>query len=245
MKPLLKLHNLTLFALICLMTEPVFAGPGGMIAKVVWNSFWGKLLLILIALVFLPLIILSFVEEYRSEKRSRQDLAYMASHHPAFQWLPLRERIQDCFYRIHLAWHHQHTAQAADCMTPWYQQNQQQVYLDRWAEQGLVNHSDIKRISTIKPILFIHHDEENDHQNSMVVVSITARMKDYLADKENGEVIEGDKKFKEVETIWTLVLEQGSWKVSNIEEASTLFDYLKLRKQLPAIETTLSKQLKA
>ncbi|MEH6624827.1 MAG: TIM44-like domain-containing protein [Motiliproteus sp.] len=245
MKSLIQLQRLALLAIFLLMTEPVFAGPGGMIAKVVWSSFWGKVLVILLALIFLPLIIWSFIDEYRSEKRSRRDLAYMASHHPAFQWLPLRERIQDCFYRIHVAWHHQHTDQAADCMTLWYQQNQQQVYLDRWAEQGLVNHCDIKRICTIKPILFVHRNQGTDHQNSALVVSVTARMKDYLADKESGKVVEGDKKFKEVETIWTLVLEDDSWKVSNIEEASTLFDYLKLRNQLPEIESTLSKQFKA
>ncbi|MCW8885030.1 MAG: hypothetical protein OQK12_07205 [Motiliproteus sp.] len=245
MKKVIQFYYLTLILLLPLVAEPVVAGPGGMIAKAVWNTFWGKLVIILLVLIFLPLLILSTLEENRAVRRARQDLAYMADRNPVFDWIRLRERMQASFYHTHIAWSHEKTSEADGFMTQWFQQNQQQVHLNRWKEQGLINHCDIKQVGSIKPILFIHRNEQGPHLQSMLVVSITATMKDYLAERTTGKVVEGDKRYKEVETIWTFLLQEDDWKVHNIEEASCLFDYTKLTKELTPIEQTLVKQFKA
>ena len=75
---------------------------------------------------------------------------------------------------------------------------------------------------------------------SIFVVSITAHMQDYLAKRNTDEVVEGGKKFKDVETVWTFALVEGSWRVSNIEEAPLSLAYAKLTTDLPAIESTLA-----
>ena len=240
-----KLISLTLPWLLLLHTDQALAGPGGMIAKAVWNSTWGKILIGLLVLFFLPLILLSLIAEHRAVRRSRRDLRFMAKHSELFEWLSLRERAQDCFYQLHVAWARQDLQLAEAHISDWYRQNQQAVYLDRWQRKGLVNHCDIKRISQIKPVLFVHRNVEAAHQHSLLVLSITARQQDYLLEKKSGQIVEGDKRYKEVETIWTLRLEDQQWRVNNIEEASCLFDYVSQRKGLPAIEQTVRNRLEA
>lgn len=50
------------FAILCLFVEPVFAGPGGRIASAVFESFWGRIILALLTLFFLPLILLKYFD---------------------------------------------------------------------------------------------------------------------------------------------------------------------------------------
>ncbi len=234
-----------LIVTLWLVAEPALAGPGGIIAKTLWNSFWGKLLLAVLVLIFLPLITLALIEEHRAHRRSRRDLRFMAGYNPLFEWLSLRERITDCFYRIHGHWSQQDLAAADNWMSDWYRQNQQMVFLDRWRRQGLVNHCEIRRINSIRPVFFAHRNVGAEHRHSMLVVSISARMKDYLAERESGRVVEGKKRFRDIETLWTLVLEDNRWRVSNIEEAASLFDYTRLARELPPIEETLNNHFQA
>jgi len=124
-------------------------------------------------------------------------------------------------------------------MTSWYWQNQQSVYLDEWKSKGLKNICEVKKITSIKPLLFSHRNTDIPHEESVLVVLIQAKMKDYLEHIETGELIEGSKKFKEVETIWSFVIEDGTWKVTDIEESGLSLAYAKMAKDLPAIETTL------
>ena len=46
-------------------------------------------------------------------------------------------------------------------------------------------------------------------------------------------------KFKDGETIWTLTLNNGVWKVPNIESTSMTMDYVNETNYLPKIETTV------
>ena len=68
---------------------------------------------------------------------------------------------------------------------------------------------------------------------------MSANMQDYLARKADGEVIEGSKKFKEVETLWTFELDNGKFKVANIDMSDMLSDYLRMAKDLPSIESQI------
>lgn len=124
-------------------------------------------------------------------------------------------------------------------MTDWYWQNQQLAHLDRWKREGLINICDVKKINYIRPLLFAHRNDSAEHEGSMVVLAIEALMKDYLQDRKTEQVVEGSKRYKDVETIWTLTLEDGAWKVSDIEEGSMSLSYANMVKDLPRIETTL------
>ena len=50
------------------MVDPMYAGPGGAVAKVFFKTWWGKIILGVITIVFLPLIIYIRLIEYRKAK---------------------------------------------------------------------------------------------------------------------------------------------------------------------------------
>jgi len=239
-KLILPVLSLLLIVILLVSAEPALAGPGGKIARSLFDSFWGKLLLVALTIIFLPLIVIGLFKERRAERRARKDLRYMAKYGSNFEWLVLKQRITDCFHRIHQAWEHEDLEQVTDWMTSWYWQNQQSVFLDEWAKRGLVNICKVKSINTIKPLLFVHRDPDKSHEGSMLVVSVSARMQDYLMKRESKDIVEGSKKYKEVEKIWTFILENETWKVSNIEESDAISDYLNMVSELPKIEETLS-----
>jgi hypothetical protein len=244
--PKQALYLITAIAAVAAISlEPAVAGPGGFIAKAAFESFWGKLALAALTLVFLPLIVWVFLKEKRAEKRARRDLRFMAAHATAFDWILIKERVTDCFHRVHGAWRHEDVAAAAEWMTDWYWQNQQLVYLDRWRDEGLVNICNVKRVSDIKPVLFAHRNHPNEHEDSSLVVSVTAKMQDYLQQRDTQKLVEGSKRYKDVETVWTFRLQQGEWKVANIEESHMSITYAGMIRDLPAIESTVVSDLRA
>ena len=224
---------------VVLAVEPAWAGPGGKIAKAVFETFWGKVALVLLVLFFLPLIIITLVRESLAIRRATRDLRYMAQHHPNFEWLKVRERILDCFYRIHAAWRREDMVEASEYMSSRYWQNQQMVFLDRWEQEGLINNCDVKKIISIKPLLFVHRNDGVEHEGSLLVALIDANMKDYLAERGTGKVVEGSKRYKDVETVWSFTMIEDKWRVSNIEEGSFSLDYAELARTLPQIEDTV------
>lgn len=225
---------------ICLIfAMPSFAGPGGKIAKVIAKSFWGKVVLVVLTIIFLPLILYVWLREKFAERRTMKDLAFMAKYSPDFEWLRAKERILDCFYRIHRAWSAEDVSEASEYMSDWYWQNQQLVYLEKWKCEGLYNECEVKKIQSIRPLLFAHRNDSAEHEGSLLVVSITANMKDYLVKKDTNEVVEGDKKFKDHETVWSFTLIDNKWRVSNIEESDFSLEYAGQIKYLPKIEDTI------
>lgn len=229
--------------LVCI--EPAFAGPGGKIARAAFETFWGRVALGVLTIVFLPLISYVIVREKLSERRARRDLRFMAGYSPIFDWLKIQERVKDCFFRVHSGWEKEDLSGVSSWMTDWYWQNQQLAHLERWKREGLVNICDVKKITGIKPLLFVHRNHGQEHEDSMVVISIEALMQDFLQERSSGKVVEGSKKYKEVETIWSLTLQNGEWKVSDIEEGSMSLAYAKLTRELPNIESTVVSDLRA
>jgi len=224
--------------------EPAFAGPGGKIARAAFETFWGRVALGVLTVIFLPLITYVVLREKLSERRARKDLRFMAGYDARFDWLKIQERVKDCFFRVHSGWEKEDLAAVSSWMTDWYWQNQQMVHLDRWKRDGLTNICDVKRITNIKPLLFVHRNQGAEHENSMVVISIDAHMKDYLEDRATGKVVEGSQKYKPVETIWSFTMENGEWKVSDIEEDTMSLAYAKLASELPKIESTVVSDLR-
>ena len=109
-----------LAVLAVLVAETAVAGPGGFIAKAAFETFWGKVALAGLTLIFLPLILWVFGREKLAERRARRDLRFMAVHAGAFDWLLIHQRVTDCFHRVHSAWRHEDAASAAEWMTDWY-----------------------------------------------------------------------------------------------------------------------------
>lgn len=235
---------LLLIALCSIFVEPSIAGPGGAIAKAVAKTFWGKVLSALLTLIFLPLIVYTYIQEKFAERRSLNDLQYVAKIDQNFEWLKAKERILDCFYRIHGAWSIEDVSEASEYMNNWYWQNQQLIFLEKWKREGLYNKCEVQKIVSVRPLLFVHRNDGFEHEGSLLVVSITAHMKDYLLKRDTNEVVEGDKKFKDHETIWSLTIIDGKWRVSNIEEASFSLDYARQKKYLPNIEDTIMGKIK-
>lgn len=232
-------------ALVLVIVEPAMAGPGGKIARAAFETFWGKVLLGILTVIFLPLITYVILREKISERRARKDLRFMAAYSPKFEWLKIQERAKDCFYRVHSGWEKEDLSGVSSWMTDWYWQNQQLAHLERWKNEGLINICEVKKITHIKPLLFVHRNHGQEHEDSMVVISIEANMKDYLQRRDTGEIVEGSKKFKEVETVWSLTMVDGEWKVSDIEEGSMSLAYAKLASELPKIEATVVSDLRA
>jgi hypothetical protein len=220
--------------------QPAYGGPGGQIAKAIAHTFWGKMVLSLLALILLPIGIYIYIKQKLAERRAYKDLKFMAQYDPNFEWLWAKQRILDCFYRVHSAWKEEDVSQAYEYITDWYWQNQQLVHLDRWHREGLRNVCQVKKILLVRPLLFIHRNDGIAHEGSLLVVSITANMKDYMVHRETDEVVEGDQKFKDHETIWSFTLAEGQWRVSNIEAVGCEFDYIFQAKNVPRIEETVS-----
>lgn len=172
---------------VFIWVEPAVAGPGGKIASAAFETFLGKAILGVLTIIFLPFIIYVFLREKLAERRARKDLRFMAAYSSNFEWLKIQERAKDCFFRVHSGWENEDLSGITRWMTDWYWQNQQMVHLDRWKKQGLKNICNVKKITNIKPLLFVHRNQGKEHENSMVVISIEANMRDYLEDRHSGK----------------------------------------------------------
>jgi hypothetical protein len=219
--------------IIAVVAEPVFAGPGGKIASAMFRTFWGKVVLAVMIIVFLPFILYVWLKESLAERRTLNDLSGLSSISSHFDWLSLRDRITDCFYQVHSAWHREDMSEASEWMTDWYWRNQQIVYLDCWAREGLINRCRVKEICDIRPLFLAYRNENGDHNGSRIAVAISASMEDYLARRDNGKIAEGKKGFTDVETVWTFILKDGKWLTANIEASDMSLSYAKLTNELP------------
>jgi hypothetical protein len=59
-------------------------------------------------------------------------------------------------------------------------------------------------------------------------------MEDYLEERASGKVVEGKKGYADTETVWTLSLHRGLWRVAAIEDDSVSLMYACLTNELPA-----------
>lgn len=239
---MLKIKNLILFGTFLaffIVIEPSWAGPGGKIASTIYDTFWGKVLLIVILLIIWPLVLFNSIKKHFAIRRSLKDISYVSTHNADFNWIDIKQRLQDCFNSVHLNWETEDLSKAGEWMTDWYWQNQQRVHLQRWRMEGLKNICKVKKISSIKPILFVHRNGSQAHEGSVLIVEFEAVLKDYLQDKNSGKVVEGNRLYKRVRSVWTFKLVDSRWKVNNIEESHVLSTYSGMIKDLPPIETTI------
>ena len=227
----------SILSFILIFPSTALAGPGGKIAKAAFETFWGKVILSLIIIVLLPLIIYVLYKERGAKKRALNHLQIVGSSLPDFQWIKVRKRVKDCFTRVHDSWSKTDVSTASQWMTSWYWQNQQLIYLDRWEREGLINECEVFKINKLIPILFSYQSQDGIlGEGSELAVLIEAKMTDYLMQKDNGTVVEGSKKKKNIERIWSFTYENNQWIVSDIDEGSNSLAYVEMMKSVPAIE---------
>jgi len=219
--------------------EPALAGPGGMIASATLKSYLGRIVLGLIGLIVFPLLIYVYARIMLSELRARRDLRFMAKHNPQFDWRNVRARARDCFRRVHCAWQQEDLSHAAGWMTNWYWQHQQRTHLDRWKRYAHVNICKVQRIKRMRPLLFVHNNQGRAHEGSVIAIRIVAKMSDYLLDRYTGRILKGTKTLKDVETIWSFTMENGVWKVSDIESEDKMLVIAERAKALADIASTV------
>lgn len=222
-------------ALHLLIPSAVLAAPGGKIASAIFRTFWGKVLLILLTIVFLPLILYVCIVEFLAERRTLRDLKLLSQVSNQFDWMQLKERAIECFHRVHSAWRHEDMQQASEWMTNWYWQNQQIAYLDQWEQDGLVNHCRIRSIKSIRPLFIKVCGHASSYDGSRLAVAISAEMEDYLADRQTGSVVQGKPGYDDVTSVWTFQLIDGRWVVANIEESSMATTYAKMVNEIPTL----------
>src|SRR5690554_3055111 len=86
---------------VLVFVDPALASPGGKIAKAAYETFWGRIVLVILTIIFLPLIIYYLANHAIAEWRARKDLRFMAKYSSKFDWLTIRSRVKDCFLRVH------------------------------------------------------------------------------------------------------------------------------------------------
>jgi len=222
--------------------EPALARPGGRISSGRFSSghghdggglgVWVVLGLFMLFSLFM-LLHARYVTTQRNaaESRTLKDLRQLVRHHKLFNWRKLENHIEFCFQKVHLAWSQGNLAEVSKYMTNKYRQEQQSDYLDKWAKKGLINHCEVTTITLIQPLFLAHPEQEME--GSKLVVAITANMEDYLEERYTGQIVKGEQGFKDVDTIWTFVVQNGKWVLANIEDSSFFLYYARAQNELP------------
>jgi hypothetical protein len=234
-KSLFWIVLLLIIAAVVFCPDSAYAAPGGKIVSGLFKTTVGRIILAVLVVVLSPVIAYVMIKEKIAEKRTLKLLKQISKSNPNFDWLPLRDRITDCYHRVHAAWRAEDMSEASDWMTSWYWQNQQLAYLNQWERDGLVNHCRVKGISNIKPLFLKYQFKDGTPDGSRLVVSITANMEDYLAKRDTGEIVEGAKGYEDTEHVWTFILQQGKWVVGNIEEGSMSLTYAGLKSEVEGL----------
>lgn len=218
--------------IICFTIDPVYAGPGGTVAKAFFRTWWGKLILILLTVIFLPLIIYMRLIEYRKAREIKKILSQLSKEHKAFHWLQLQKEFHNIIRRVYQAWQEEDLSQVKQYVNHWYWQNQQEVYLDRWKKENLQNISRLKDITKVRP-LYLEISEEPNFENSRIAIVITVVAEDYLIDRETQKVVEGKKGYDELDYVWFLEYSEGQWLLDDIQEGSMALEIAKMPNEVP------------
>jgi hypothetical protein len=233
---------LLLTVVIILFTiDPVYAGPGGAIAKGLFKSFWGKLLLVVLTIIFLPLIIYVRLVEYRKALKIKKILAKISIAHRGFTWMQLDKEFRTIIRNVYNAWSNENLGEAKNYMNHWYWQNQQLLYLEQWKRDNVKNISRLKVISKIRP-LYLELTDEPNLEGSRIAIAIDVDAEDYLVERDSNKVVEGKKGYQNLEYVWFLEYTEGKWLLDQIEEGGLSLQVAKMPNVIPKkIDSLLTK----
>lgn len=220
-------------ALMVVIPDVAYAGPGGFIAKEVASTWLGKMALTIMGIVLLPLIIYVLLKQRIAISKTKSDLAQLAKVNYQFRWTFINERAHMVIRQVYTAWKQADTEKAALWMTDWYWQNQKMTVLDEWESEGLKNYCSLNKITNIRPLYIEYSENEpGDGEGSRIKLLVDVNIQDYLMIEKTNEIVQGDTKFKDFESIWTLLLENGCWKLALIEESRLSLAYAKMTNDL-------------
>lgn len=199
--------------------DPMYAGPGGTIAKAFFKTWWGKIILSLIAIIFLPLIVYVKTIEFRKVRKNKAFLAKLSLKKKEFSWLNLEKEFSNIIRRVYNAWSNEDLSEAKNYMNHWYWQNQQSVFLEQWKRENLKNVSNLRNLNKLRP-LYLEFTDENNFEGSRIAVIIDVVVEDYLKDRDSGKVIQGKPGYGEEEYIWFFEYSDGKWLLDEIQEGT-------------------------
>lgn len=218
--------------IILFTIDPVYAGPGGTVAKAFFKTWWGKLILGLLTIIFLPLIIYIRLIEYRKARKIKKILTQLSLKHKNFHWLQLQKEFKNIIQRVYNAWSNENMSEVKEYVNHWYWQNQQSVFLDQWKKENLKNVSHLREIEKIRP-LYLELTEESNLEGSRIAIAIDVVAEDYLKDRDTNKVIQGKAGYESLEYVWFLEYTEGKWLLDAIEEGGLSLEIAKMPNVIP------------
>ena len=212
--------------------DPIYAGPGGYIAKGLFKSFWGKLLLAALVIIFLPLLIYIRLVEYRKERKIKKILSQLSLKHKELAWLHLNKEFTNIIRRVYNAWANEDMKEVKGYVNHWYWQNQQIVFLDQWKRENVKNVSRLREVSKLRP-LYLELTDAPNLEGSRIAIAIDIEAEDYLKDLETGKIVQGKAGFQSLEYVWFLEYTEGKWLLDDIQEGSLSLQVAKIKDVIP------------
>jgi hypothetical protein len=225
------LFILTFMIILCTI-DPIYAGPGGAVAKVFFKTWWGKIILLLLTIILLPFIIYIRLIEYRKVRKNKQLLAKIGMKHKEFNWALLNKEFNNIIRRVYNAWSNEDLSEVKEYVNYWYWQNQQAVFLDQWKKENLQNISKLKSISKINP-LYIELTDEPNLEGSRIAISVDVVAEDYLVERDTNKVVQGKKGYEDLEYVWFLEYTEGKWLLDDIQEGTLSLQVAKMPNVIP------------
>lgn len=218
--------------IILFTIDPVYAGPGGTVAKAFFKTWWGKLILGLLTIIFLPLIIYIRLIEYRKARKIKKILTQLSVKHKNFHWLQLQKEFKNIIQRVYNAWSNEDMSEVKEYVNHWYWQNQQSVFLDQWKRENLKNVSHLREIEKIRP-LYLELTDEPNLEGSRIAIAIDVVAEDYLIDRDTNKVVQGKSGYESLEYVWFLEYTEGKWLLDAIEEGGVSLEIAKMPNVIP------------
>ncbi|MGB5417827.1 hypothetical protein [Algibacter sp.] len=223
---------ITLIFVLLLFIDPVYAGPGGSVAKALFKTWWGKLLMSLLVIIFLPVIFYIRIIEFIAVRKAKKLLAKLGLKNKDFMWLNIEKNVSNVFSRVHIAWGKENMQEVSEYVNHWYWQNQQLVHLDRWKKENLLNVCKLQSISSIKP-LYLEISENDNFEGSKIAFEITANIEDYLINRSTRKIVQGKRGFSDESKVWIMEYTEGKWLLDDIRNDEFSLSFAKMENVVP------------
>jgi len=212
--------------------DPIYAGPGGAIAKGLFKTWWGKILMLIVFIILFPFIVYIKTIEFFKVKKTKKQLVQVGLKNKDFSWLNLEKNFSNIITRVYSAWGNEDMSEVKEYVNHWYWQNQQSVHLDKWKSNNLKNICNLKKLKKIRP-LYLELTNNNAYEGSKVVISISGTIEDYLINKDTQKVIEGKRGFQDECHIWVMEYTEGKWLLDDIKDDSHSLAFAKMKNLIP------------
>ncbi|WP_027392642.1 hypothetical protein [Aquimarina latercula] len=221
-----------LFITFLFFIDPLYAGPGGAIAKGLFKTWWGKILLLVVTIVLLPFIIYIKSVEFFKVKKTKKQLMHIGLKNRDFSWLNLEKNFSNIITRVYDAWGDEDMSKVKEHVNHWYWQNQQSTHLDKWKSNNLQNICNLQKIHKIRP-LYLELTNENDLEGSKIVISISGTIEDYLINRDTQKIIEGNRGYQNESHIWVMEYTDGKWLLDDIKDSDLSLAFAKMENMIP------------